>query len=117
MIVDPRFTKGLELFNREEFFECHEIIENLWREKKDIYGDFYKGVIQAAAALHLLRKGTLSGAKGLFESSIKYLEPYQPLLLGLNVERLISDLSVCREALETSTPVKKILIPKVDYKI
>ncbi len=114
-MVDDRFVKGLELFNREEFFESHEVIEGLWLETRGIHKDFYKGVIQAAAALHLLRKGTLSGAKGLLESSMTYLEPYQPAMMGLNVERLISDLSVCLELLKKSKPVSEIPIPKAEY--
>jgi len=114
-MTDARFLKGLELFNCEEFFESHEVIESLWFETKGIYKDFYKGVIQAAAAMHLLRKGTLSGAERLLSSSIKYLEPYQPVLMGLNVEKLISDLSVCLECLTESKPVKDIPIPKAEY--
>lgn len=89
---DPRFVKGLRLFNEEEFFECHEVIEDLWLETRDEYRNLYKGVIQAAAALYLFRRGPQSGARGLYQSSIRYLKPYAPRALGLNVTRLIRDM-------------------------
>ena len=30
--MDPRYLEFFELFNREEFFEAHEVLEGLWRE-------------------------------------------------------------------------------------
>ena len=93
-MIDPRFKKGLELFNRQEFFECHEVIEELWLETptEDSHRDLYKGVIQAAASLYQYERGILSGAKGLHKTAVKYLKKYQPRMLGLNVEKLVHDL-------------------------
>ena len=94
MKVDARFKKGLELFNEKDFFECHEVIEALWLEtpSEDPYRDLYKGVIQAAAAIYQWERGILSGAHGLYKTSVKYLKKYEPRALGLNVEKLIRDL-------------------------
>ncbi|HTL69951.1 MAG TPA: DUF309 domain-containing protein [Candidatus Eisenbacteria bacterium] len=94
MKPDPRFVKGLELFNEGQYFECHEVIEDLWLETpyEDFYRDFYKGVIQAAAAVYQSQRGILTGARGLSSSSLKYLEKYAPDALGLNVAKLIADL-------------------------
>jgi len=93
--IDERFKKGLELFNHQEFFECHEVIEALWLETdpKDKYRDLYKGVIQAAAALYQFKRGVLSGALGLFGSSTVYLEKYKPSALGLDVQKLIREMN------------------------
>ena len=89
--VDARFKKGLELFNEKEFFECHDVIEELWLETdpSDPHRDLYKGVIQAAAAVYQLNRGILSGARGLYKSSLVYLEKYKPEALGLNVDEFI----------------------------
>ena len=92
--MDKRFEKGLELFERKEYFECHEVIEELWLETPadDPYRDLYKGVIQAAAAIYQLQRGILSGAKGLFRTSVMYLEKYRPRALGLDVDGFIERL-------------------------
>ncbi len=91
---DIRFVKGLELFNKKDYYECHEVIESLWLETDpaDPYRDLYKGVIQAAAAVYQLERGILSGALGLFRTSVVYLNKYRPEALGLNVEKLTQDL-------------------------
>src|SRR5262245_17764644 len=54
MKIDPRFLEGLHLFNEKEYFECHEVIEDLWLDtpSDDKWRDLYKGVIQAAASLY-----------------------------------------------------------------
>jgi len=101
MPVDPRFIRGLELFNQRDFYECHEIIEELWLETKpDPHSALYKGVIQAAGALYQWERGYLGGAYRLFLSSVNYLGPYGAGALGLNVEELVKDMRVCFRALE-----------------
>jgi len=102
-LPDPRFIKGLELFNKRDFFECHEVIEELWLETKpDSYSNLYKGVIQAASALHQWKRGYRGGAHRLFLASVKYLEPYEPATLGLDVAKLVKDMKVCFEGLDRS---------------
>ena len=90
-MVDPRFVKGLELFETGEYFECHEVIEDLWLETppEDSLRDLYKGVIQAAAAIYQLDRGIMSGALGLYRTGTGYLEKYRPAALGLDVERML----------------------------
>lgn len=97
MQVDERFIRGIKLFNSEEFFECHEVIENLWLATDNEYKNLYKGVIQAAVALYHLKRGNVRGARKLYGTSGKYLRKYIPMALGLNVEKLLSDLKICFE--------------------
>ena len=95
MKVDERFLKGLHLFNEGEYFECHEVIEDLWLQTPttDPMRDLYKGVIQAAAAVYQHQRGVLTGALGLRRSAVGYLEEYRPRALGLNVSKMIEDVN------------------------
>jgi len=118
--ADPRFLEGLRLFNEEEFYECHEVIEDLWRETRDVYRNLYKGLIQAAAAIYLLRRGPQSGARGLYRSSIRYLTPYAPRAMGVNVARLIRDLESYFQCFKnwdgkTKLQMPRKKIPKLHY--
>jgi predicted metal-dependent hydrolase len=108
---DPRFKKGLELFNGQEFFECHEVIEDLWLETpmEDHYRDLYKGVIQAAAAVYQWERGIASGALGLYKTSVQYLKKYEPVSLGLNVEKMVRDMD------QFFRDFKKESIPVLEY--
>ena len=123
MKADTRFLKGLELFNEKEYFECHEVIEELWLEtpSEDEYRDLYKGVIQAAAAIYQFDRGILSGALGLYETAVEYLGLYRPDALGLNVDKLIAQLQVCFKELESCDGKGKIkrdmrLTPVLEFK-
>ena len=109
MPVDERFKKGIELFNQEQFYECHEILEELWLESTGPYRNLYKGVIQAAVALFHLKRGNLNGARALFQTSAAYLTEYKPRALGLNVEILIEGMNLCFRGR------KKLPIPKLDF--
>ena len=102
MPADERFTRGLHLFNQGEYFECHEVIEDLWLEtpETDAYRDLYKGVIQAAAAIYQWDRAILTGARGLYRTSIDYLEKYHPAALGLDVEKLVRQMRACFKGLE-----------------
>ncbi len=101
--VDPRFTRGLELFNEGEYFECHEVIEDLWLETQpnDPFRDLYKGVIQAAAAVYQFKRGIHSGALGLYRTCVGYLEKYSPSALGLDVARLAAQMRAYFAVLDT----------------
>lgn len=94
MTVDERFIEGLHLFNAGEYYDCHEVIEDLWLEtpSEDPHRNLYKGVIQAAAAYYQYNRGILSGAIGLYRTAVMYLEPYSPIAMGLDVKGLLKEL-------------------------
>ncbi|MBI3557333.1 MAG: DUF309 domain-containing protein [Deltaproteobacteria bacterium] len=54
--------QGCELFNEEEFFEAHEVWEELWLVEHGRDRVFVQGLIQVAAHFVHLRKGNWSGA-------------------------------------------------------
>src|SRR3972149_5447816 len=66
---DPRYLMGMERFNAGEFFEAHEVWEDLWIEVNGEEKAFYQGLIQAAVALHHARADNPGGARKLYERS------------------------------------------------
>jgi predicted metal-dependent hydrolase len=83
---DSQFLLGVELFNRGEFFEAHEVWEDLWRDGPPAERRFFQGLIQAAvAALHWSR-GNAAGARRLYHSGRKYMDPYRPAHRGLAID-------------------------------
>lgn len=92
---DQRYLQGIAYFNACEFFEAHEVWEDLW---KDYAGDlrlFYKGLIQAAVALHHFGNGNIRGARKVYRSSRGYLDQYRPVCLGLDLEKFIAEFDAC----------------------
>jgi uncharacterized protein len=46
---DARFAAGVRLFNHENFFEAHDVWEQVWKNVEGEEKTFYQGLIQAAA--------------------------------------------------------------------
>jgi len=91
-IYDPLYVRGIVLFNEEDFFECHEIWEELWRRERGPSRQFYKGLIQAAVSLYHSGRGNLRGARTLSARSRACLMPYRPNHLGLNLDAFLAAL-------------------------
>ena len=98
-----QYLEGLRLFNAEEFYECHDILEELWAETLCDSKKFYQGMIQVAVALFHFGNGNLGGARKLYETSRKYLAPYAPTHQGIDVEKLLHDMQFCFQELLDST--------------
>lgn len=86
--IDPRYAIGIQLFNREDFFEAHEVWEELWHNTYGVNKDFFQGLIQVTSAMHHLQIGNMRGARILYGSGIELLAPYGPRHLGLDLDHL-----------------------------
>ena len=93
---DPRWTRGVDLFNRGEFFEAHEVVEDLWNETTGPDGEFLKGFIQAAVALEHHRRGNPRGFESVMGTAAGYLGRADPAAGGLDVAALLADLEEFR---------------------
>ena len=92
---DPLYLKGVAYFNACEFFEAHEVWEELWKNYSGEMRLFYKGLIQAAVALHHFGNGNIRGARKLYHSTRSYLEPYRPWHEGIDLERFLGQFEQC----------------------
>ena len=52
-MYEERYLKFFELFNERDFYECHEVLEDLWMETVDGDRPYYQGLIQTATAFYL----------------------------------------------------------------
>jgi predicted metal-dependent hydrolase len=105
--MDPRYAIGIQLFNREDFFEAHEVWEELWHETYGANKDFFQGLIQVTSAMHHLQIGNMRGARILYGSGIELLAPYGAHHLGLNLETLRTHFTHAMEGL-LHVPAEKL---------
>ncbi len=115
---DERLRQAVELFNRREFFACHDVLEELWSETLDDDRTFYQGLIHAAVALFHFEEGNLGGARKMFRSARAYLAPYAPAHAGLQVaeflaafEQCFAELRALRDPTDRSVSLRPELIP------
>jgi hypothetical protein len=83
-----RFERGLAHFNAREFFEAHEVWEEIWLTEDEPERTFLQGLIQIAAAFHHYRRGNSEGAESLLAAGILKIARFQHNYRGLAVEEL-----------------------------
>jgi predicted metal-dependent hydrolase len=103
MSYDPHYLQGIEHFNVCDFFEAHEVWEELWTDYQGPLRKFYQGLIQVAVALHHFGNGNIRGAKKLYHSSRAYLEPYRPVCEGIDLDKLLAEMERCFAEILAST--------------
>ena len=106
---DPRYLAGVLFFNAHDFFEAHEVWEELWMESHGDERKFVQGLIQAAVGLFHFSGGNLGGAVKLFRSSHDYMKPCGPTYMGLDSDAFWRQMEVCfRPLLSTPTPDRSL---------
>jgi predicted metal-dependent hydrolase len=108
---DPRYLAGIVYFNERDFFEAHEVWEDLWAEAAGPERRFYQGLIQAAVGLHHFSNGNLRGAVKLYHSSRNYMEPFGSPYLGLNTGRFWTEMERCFRDVLASENAQRDLRP------
>lgn len=77
-----KMKEGLILFNQEKFWECHEALEDIWKEDAhDPARYIYWAVIQIAATLIHYRDKKIEGAKGMIFKTKEKLKKIEELNL------------------------------------
>jgi predicted metal-dependent hydrolase len=99
---DARYLAGVLFFNRRDFFEAHEVWEELWADNAGPDRSFYQGLIQAAVGLLHFENGNLRGARKLYRTSRAYMEPFFPAHRGLDVAGFWAQMERCFAALAGS---------------
>ncbi|MCQ4087036.1 DUF309 domain-containing protein [Saccharibacillus sp. JS10] len=106
MNFEPNFVAFLIYFNRDrDYFECHEVLEELWLERGRT--PLYSGLLQIAVALYHFRNGSVTsvynkieGSKKMMRSAIRKLSDYPADALGIDLKQLIEQSEHYLERLE-----------------
>ena len=82
------FFAGLLAYEEKDFFEAHELWEELWSEYYLDDKTFIQGLIQLAVSFVHLGNGNLNGAKSLMKKSADKFSSYSGLHRGINIDKL-----------------------------
>jgi predicted metal-dependent hydrolase len=117
------FGQGLEAYRRGEFFEAHELWEQLWRDERDeAQKQFLQGLIQIAAAMHkaIVERKPAPAARLLGRARLR-LATAPADGHGLDLARLLREAARAEQALEApssseggnAVPFEASLIPTI----
>jgi len=125
MEKDPEITRaieeGLELFNRQSFFEAHEVWEEQWSESQEDERHLLQGLIQVAAGFYKLQVGVPAGTAKLLEKAQGHLSVVPADYYDLNLEGLLAEIerwsTIARTMIEeTSTYFDAATLPRLERK-
>lgn len=91
--------KGIDFFNQQRFFDCHEVWEEAWLEAGPEQKTFLQGLIQVAVAMYHLRRENLAGATRLLSAGMEKLSLFVPQHETMDVARLLENLETVRRGL------------------
>jgi hypothetical protein len=83
--------KGIEEFNKGDYYESHEYLEDAWNEDTGPARDMYKAVLQVAVAYLQIERENYSGAVKMFLRARQWLEPLPDVCRGIDIARLKQD--------------------------
>ncbi len=98
--MPPEFWIGIEQFNQQEFYACHDTLEALWMEAVEPEKSFYQGILQIAVGFYHLGNQNQRGAVILLGEGMNRLRHYQPEFGELDIERLLLESRAIQAALQ-----------------
>jgi hypothetical protein len=88
---DAHYAGYFACFNRGQFYEAHDVLEELWLPiRREPSGDFYKGLIQLAGAFVHLQKNRLRPADALFRLAENNLTRFAPAHASLDLQIVLA---------------------------
>lgn len=110
---DEKFLRGVVLFNAADFFQAHEVWEEVWLAEAEPDRTFLQGLIQAAAAFHHYDRGNFSGAESLLASAAVKLRRSPARQRGIDVEPLLAEIIWWARMLGKGTIPEREKLPRI----
>lgn len=96
--ADPRFARGVELFNAGRHFEAHEEWEHVWRSCPAADRRFVQSLIHAAVAIYQWSRGNANAARTQRDRGTAKARDYPPVYLGVDAGRLWADVAAALDS-------------------
>lgn len=104
MVAPPEFERGIEQFNQQQFYACHDTLEAIWVDAPEADKRFYQGILQVAVGCYHLSNDNLRGAIILLGEAVRRLCDYQPDYEEIDVELLLNQTMELLQALQQLKP-------------
>ena len=116
--LSPLFLRGIDEFNRGQYYDCHETLEKVWMPETSSLKVFYQGIIQIAVGLYHLRASNYKGARSLLERGTAKVRPFSPVTQGIDVAGLVDATERCLAEMmvlgqEGMKAIDERVIPKI----
>ena len=80
--------RGIALFNRGEYFACHEVLEEAWTPERGPRRLFLQSLIHVAVGFYHHQRGNPAGAARQLRKGLRKLDAYVPVCESVDTARL-----------------------------
>jgi uncharacterized protein len=87
-----QYLRGIELFNAGKYFECHEVLEEIWLSSQGVEREFFHVLIQVAVALHHFQRGNLKGMQSVYGRAQRKFDRLPPVMMRLDTKAFAREL-------------------------
>ena len=105
--MDPLLARGIEHFNRGEFFEAHEVWEEAWTPERDPRRRFLQSLIHVAVGSYHATRGNPEGACRQLRKALRKMAAFMPEYESVNTEQLSRDARALLETVEAGASVAR----------
>lgn len=102
-----------------DYFECHEILEEYWKETDLQQDRVWVGLIQLAVSFYHYRRKNFSGAEKMMKKAIHNLNNTRKrvMQLGINDQLLLELMQQSLIRIQHRKPYKSVNLPIIDKKL
>ncbi|MBE2199875.1 MAG: DUF309 domain-containing protein [Anaerolinea sp.] len=95
--------RGIGLFNKGDYYQCHDDLEEMWRQDAGPGRDLYRGILQVGIALYQVQQGNYRGAVKMLLRVRQWLAPLPATCRGVDIARLRANVETYYQQVQTLT--------------
>lgn len=95
----PQLFDAVRLFNSGLYWECHEVLEEVWLETPYPQRFFWSAMIKLAVGMHHAARRNPHGARVKIDDAARLLPLFQPNFAGVDTAAALSDALRLQQAL------------------
>jgi predicted metal-dependent hydrolase len=106
------FQHGIDLFNRGEFYRCHEVLEELWTPTIQPERWFLQSLIHFAVGFFHHQQSNQTGASRQLRKGLRKIQDYLPEWGGVRTAAIEQAVRDCLTSIEAGGRIKNY--PKIE---
>ena len=110
MSIPSALLDFVDLVNRGEYWESHEVLEGPWRDTRS---DFLQGLILYASAFVHAERGNRHGIGAQLDKARDKLEGYPSAYLGVDLDAIRGHIVRCKDILEDHPDADAEALPEL----
>jgi CheY-like chemotaxis protein len=93
-VLSERARAGLDEFNRGDYYEQHELLEEAWMEERRPIREMYQGILQVGVAFYQIEQGNWAGSLKMFRRGLPKLRGLPDVCQGVNLAAFRQDAEI-----------------------